>query len=128
MGGLKWIMKLVVPGVFAAAVVWNAMASTECLSAQGCCCCHCAGGNKCDGKVCCHPDDVCTTASGEIFDVREKRAAAMKRAEEMRQEALAAAGGSRRAEEPIDPEPVKKAPEPVKKAPEPVKKAPEPVK
>merc|ERR1711871_1666656 len=54
----------------------------SCLAKEGCCCCHCAGGNKCGGKICCHPDDVCTTADGTVFDVRAQQAAALKAHEE----------------------------------------------
>merc|ERR1712093_733736 len=33
-----------------------------------CCCCHCAGGSKCAGKICCYPDqDGCTTRDGKVW-------------------------------------------------------------
>merc|ERR1711907_850573 len=35
----------------------------SCLSKAGCCCCHCAGGNKGSGMICCHPDETCTTTN-----------------------------------------------------------------
>merc|ERR1711939_322756 len=58
-------------------VVVTVSGDNSCLSKEGCCCCHCAGGNKCSGKICCHPDDVCTTADGTVFDVRAQQKAAL---------------------------------------------------
>merc|ERR1712205_211004 len=58
-----------------------ATADVSCLAKEGCCCCHCAGGNKCAGKACCHPDDVCTTTAGQVFDVRAAQAEALKKHE-----------------------------------------------
>jgi outer membrane biosynthesis protein TonB len=36
----------------------------------------------CRRQICCHPDDVCTTSEGTVYDVRAQQSAALKAHEE----------------------------------------------